>query len=226
MLHSESSSKDHILSHDSTIWSAEGCCIVRTRFDSHHYKTSCDIRSSAYAIKSLSVETDCDKLSDIYILFKDGYGVATVGGTLCSLGTPDCNEFYPRKLLSLFSSRVLCPYRLAVRPEVAGGGRFFSRTILQEGWRDQISKGARIMIMSAHRPMLPYYFRLGFRVVDGFDFTHPVLGTDSVVLALASSQDPIGLQCYLSAVDRQVCFEEISEFCGLKFINKGSCHER
>ena len=55
-------------------------------------------------------------------------------------------------------------------------------------WADLIQHGIRLDVINARRELVPFYAKMGYTVIEGWDFVHPHLGTDSQVLFL--SVDP------------------------------------
>lgn len=60
------------------------------------------------------------------------------------------------------------------------------RTLVRAAWTDQFHRGKRIALVNAEHRMKSFYHRIGFSYLEGCDFVHPGLGTQSCVLLMAA----------------------------------------
>ena len=98
-------------------------------------------------------------------------------------GTVDCQSFYPPAMLSIFRNDLLTSCRFIILP-AAQSSYALLRWMTTSVWKDQVKLGCRGGIINSQRDMTPFYRRMGFKLLEGFSFTHPTLGTDSQVLTL------------------------------------------
>jgi GNAT superfamily N-acetyltransferase len=194
-----------------TVWSDAVHSVCLISHMSAEFNDVMRLRSDAYRLAQDKVTTTADSYSDIYVLRSCGSTIATVSSTRGTAGRFDCHEFYPAAIVRAFQTILVSPYRLAVAPEHQGSGGV-ARQILLRGWEHQVRRGARMMIINVHEPMIPYYRRMGFRMVRDSSFIHPRLGTTSHVAVCAT--DPCGgrgLEKAVHNVENAVTYDQIAE---------------
>lgn len=117
---------------------------------------------------------------------KQTVGVMTI--TRPDDGTVECEAYYPQTLLSVFREDLLTSCRFMMLPS-AKSGYSLLRWMTTSVWKDHVGLGCRGAVINVQDEMVLFYRRMGFRVLDGFAFTHPALGTSSQVMTLRA--DPM-----------------------------------
>ncbi len=126
-----------------------------------------------------------DSYSEHYLIRHHERPVGALTATRLVKGELDCAEFYPKhwmldhghELFSIYKFRMLRSEGSPLRAVRAMGRAM---------WTHQLSLGSRLLVINSAKELLPFYMRMGFRLIDGSRFVHPTLGTDSFVLAQAS----------------------------------------
>lgn len=152
------------------------------------------LRLRADAYKMPQVADEMDSYSDLYILAKDDKPVATMRATKAKHGKIECEEYYPREILSEYRNNVVTATRFAKKPEFRAEP-YTMPLFVQELWREQVRENITINIINATKKLVPYYQALGYEVLCGSFFKHPTLGTPSyVMLMLADPRVPSLIQ--------------------------------
>jgi hypothetical protein len=98
-------------------------------------------------------------------------------------GVLDCENFYPSLLLTQHRS-VLCSASRFARSKQFPANPTLAKHFLREVREDQLLDGMIGDVINANTPMIPYYEKLGYRTIEGHDFRHPRLGTNSKAMLL------------------------------------------
>ncbi len=125
-----------------------------------------------------------DRYSEHYLISHHDRAVGALTATRLVAGELDCAEFYPRhwmldhghELFSIYKFRMLRSDGSPLRAVRAMGRAM---------WTHQLSLGSRLLVINSAKDLLPFYVRMGFRIIEDSRFVHPTLGTDSFVLAQA-----------------------------------------
>ncbi len=137
---------------------------------------------------SSPVENFFDSYSYHYLLTHHEEPVGTMTMTQLVDGLLDCQDHYPDRLLHLLGNQIVSATKLRINPCECSSIKTLRRFI-GCAFQDHFSLGCRLNLMNAEKKLVPFYRRMGFEVVKGFEFEHPILGTDSVVLVLAFDPD-------------------------------------
>jgi hypothetical protein len=101
-------------------------------------------------------------------------------------GELDCERFYPKELLDNHRS-VLCSASRFMRSRQFSANPVLAKRFLHLVREDQLLEGMIGDVINAHAPMLPYYKSIGYEALNGHDFIHPRLGTESKVMLLMAN---------------------------------------
>lgn len=124
-----------------------------------------------------------DQYSDHYLARQNGKPVGCLTVNRGWLGPLDCQQFYPADLVEAYREVLISGCKLKVLANQRPSAIF---TIIRQAWRDQAGLGARLDLINATGKLVPVYQRLfGYRLAQGYRFTHPRLGTPSEVLWMA-----------------------------------------
>lgn len=152
------------------------------------YGNDCELFRQVVGIRAAHpvgpYEYDFDSYSEHYLIRHRDRPIGAMTATRLVAGDLDCAEFYPKHLMldhghELFST---CKFRM-LRCE--GSPLRAVRVIGGAMWEHQLSLGSRLLVINSAKDLLPFYLRMGFRIVEGSRFIHPTLGTDSLVLVQA-----------------------------------------
>ena len=180
--------------------------------DSTFYQTVRSVRASRNPGPS---EFGFDAHSYHYLMTLAEEPIGCVTATCYRDGPVDCQDHYPplwlfdrygESLVSICKSNV-------VGSPVAGLRTF--RRLVRSVWADQLRRGTRVDVINVTRDNQRIFHRIGYRVIDGYDFTHPSLGTDSITMCLSADpghrsffqdlhqevSDPLPMTEVLAAVD-------------------------
>jgi hypothetical protein len=124
-----------------------------------------------------------DPYSYHYALMDHGRTVGAMTITRPDDGVVDCEAYYPQTLLNIFREDLLTSCRFMMLP-TNDTSYSLLRWMTTSVWRDHVSLGCRAAVINAQSQMVPFYRRMGFRILDGFAFTHPALATASQVMTL------------------------------------------
>jgi hypothetical protein len=183
------------------------------------YGTASSIFESVLAIRRTADDAlpfySFDEYSMHYVVFHSGQPVGTLTTPRTRDGLIDCQSCYPPQLIDQYRKQIVsaCKFRISSNPH---SGMFLLRLMIREAWRDQLADGARLDVINVERKLVPFYRRIGYVALQGWDFVHPTLGTDSVPLILpadptrrsfcqdlfASVDDPLLLTDVQAVLDR------------------------
>ena len=130
---------------------------------------------------------DFDSYSFHYSLLYDGQPVGAMTATRPSDGEIDCSHVYSPQIMSRYHDRLVSTCKFRINRH-SGSSLKTLRTMVREFWRDQVHLGSRLNLINADKKLAPFYQRIGYHAVEGSDFIHPTLGTDSIVMVM--SADP------------------------------------
>lgn len=160
------------------------CELARFSYASELFSRVIELRAAHQSAGEL--EDEFDLTADHYLLFRDKIPIVAMRVNQARKGPMDCEEFYPGNLLSVFRNLVGSASRL-VKAKEARGNVTETFSLISAAWRDQFLDGMRIDLINVHLPMIPFYSRLGYKVVPHSRFKHPRLGTDSQVMYLTAN---------------------------------------
>lgn len=124
-----------------------------------------------------------DEHSYHYGLIDGDRAVGTLTATRLADGEMDCQTQYPSPIREAFRSQIYSTCKL----RIAAGRHSSFRTLrmmLRHVWKDQLELGSRLVLINTERKMTSFYQRVGFEVIEGTDFIHPLLHTDSICMLL------------------------------------------
>ncbi|WP_286764288.1 MULTISPECIES: hypothetical protein [Rhodopirellula] len=126
-----------------------------------------------------------DEYSNHYILMWQGQPLGTLTMLAAANGRLDCEDHYPTVLLEHHGDELFASCKLRIRrgPSTPIAAL---RTLVRGSWAHQLANGNRISIANADVRMKAFYRRMGFTYLPGFDFVHPELKTQSIVLLMAA----------------------------------------
>ncbi|TWU26902.1 hypothetical protein Pla52o_07580 [Novipirellula galeiformis] len=130
---------------------------------------------------------DFDSYSFHYSLLYEGQPVGAMTATRPVDGAIDCSDVYAPQLMTRYHDCLVSTCKFRINRSGCSSLKTL-RTMVREFWRDQVSVGSRLNLINADKKMVAFYQRMGYCVVEGSDFIHPTLGTDSVVMMM--SADP------------------------------------
>ena len=151
------------------------------------YESVCRVRHSAG--RSHRTSFCFDEYSHHYSLSIDHQAIAALTVTRLIDGAIDCQEHYPTNMLIRFRALIGSACKLCVDQQLSRSkslGRSVSRALVRAAIRHQLQLGMRLDIINLVPAMVPYYRRLGYRLIQRPDFVHPSLGTASKVMWLAA----------------------------------------
>jgi hypothetical protein len=122
-----------------------------------------------------------DSYSFHYGLVHQGEVIGTMTVTRASDGPLDCEQAYPSRLVQTFRDYISSPCKFRIQRGSFSSFRTL-RTMLRYMWQDQLSFGCRAMLINADLKLVSFYRRIGFDVMDGSEFIHPLLKTSSVCM--------------------------------------------
>ena len=120
-----------------------------------------------------SFEFAFDRYSYHYCLFVDAEPVGTLTATRGVDGEMDCQQMYPESLLEAHADSVFSPCKFRIKRNRFSSFRLM-RLMVREFWRDQLDIGSRLAVMNASLDLIAFYERIGFYVIEGSEFVHPV----------------------------------------------------
>ncbi|MEL7499529.1 MAG: hypothetical protein AAFN77_18135 [Planctomycetota bacterium] len=129
-----------------------------------------------------------DEYSYHYLLKDRGQSIGTVTVTRNPDGRIDCQQFYPNALFTQFGDRLCSTCKFYIRRNTATGLRAL-RFMIRGVWQHQVSHGMRLDVINATPSHIRFYQRIGYSVVANSGFRHPLLGTRSVVMIMATDPD-------------------------------------
>ncbi|WP_052329611.1 N-acyl amino acid synthase FeeM domain-containing protein [Rhodopirellula sp. SWK7] len=148
------------------------------------YEQICSVR---FGVEGEQAEFDFDRYSYHYGLFVDDQPVGTMTATRLSDGEIDCAHAYPSNVMRVFHDEIYSTCKFRIQRSRCSSMRTL-RAMVRAVWQDQLTLGSRLVLINAEQNLVPFYRRMGFHLIAGSDFVHPVLGTQSV--ALMMSADP------------------------------------
>ncbi|EMI55912.1 N-acyl amino acid synthase FeeM domain-containing protein [Rhodopirellula sallentina] len=148
--------------------------------DNPLYDQIVKIRSDEQGQRS---EFGFDRYSYHYALFVDDRPVGTMTATRLADGKIDCEEAYPQKLLRTFRDEIYSTCKFRIHRSRCSSMKTL-RAMVRAVWQDQLSLASRLVLINAETTLVPFYRRMGFHVIEGSDFVHPALGTESVALMM------------------------------------------
>lgn len=130
---------------------------------------------------------DFDAWSTHYVLFYESDPIGSMTVTRHKDGPVDCDEFYPKVLFQRYGDVLvsICKFRIR-QGSHTGLGTF--RTMTRAVWRNLLEVGVRVDVINIEKSNMVAFRRIGYQVIEGSDFVHPKLGTDSIAMVL--SADP------------------------------------
>lgn len=144
-----------------------------------------DIRQRAY--RSLSAAEPCpvDGYSTLWLLTAAGQPIGTIRVTQAARGPLDCEPQFPHFFRSVYPEITGSASRFCLCPQAPP--QFQAARILAEyAWADALDCGIRCDVIDVNCRAIAYYQRLGYRLLRGHAFQHPLLGTPSrVMVAIA-----------------------------------------
>ncbi len=126
---------------------------------------------------------DFDDYSFHYCLRKESIAIGALTVTRYVDGDVDCSHFYPTELFRRYGHQITSGCKLRITPGDHSGLATL-RQVLRGVLRHQLSAGMRIDVVNAEQRMAILYEWLGYHRIDGAEFIHPTLGTQSDVLVL------------------------------------------
>ncbi|MCM2374129.1 N-acyl amino acid synthase FeeM domain-containing protein [Aporhodopirellula aestuarii] len=170
-----------LLAHD-----PEDCLSIQRDFGTGNalYEQIATVRLGAEGERA---EFEFDRYSYHYGLFVDDQPVGTMTATRLADGQIDCAHAYPPGVLRTFADEIYSTCKFRIHRSRCSSMKTL-RMMVRAVWRDQLSLGSRLVLINAEKNLVPFYRRMGFHVIAGSDFVHPVLETQSV--ALMMSADP------------------------------------
>lgn len=124
-----------------------------------------------------------DDYSSHYCAYMLGKPVAALRITRASLGTIECEDIYPRRLLEKYRASLANSGRFCALPSLENSRRI-GISVLRAAWREGIAQGCRLDVTNCHVRGLIYYQRLGYWPLRNGTFWHPYLGTPSHIIAI------------------------------------------
>lgn len=158
--------------------------------DTHVYESVCKVRWSVG--RSQKTRYTFDEYSHHYLLSVNAQPVAGLTVTRLMDGPIDCQEHYPLEMLVRFRDLIGSACKLCIdqrRSPSKSLGRSASRLLVRAAIGHQVELGMRLDLINLVPAMVPYYRRLGYRLIEASDFVHPSLGTASKVMWLAADPD-------------------------------------
>ncbi|MCC9657175.1 acetyltransferase [Rhodopirellula halodulae] len=126
---------------------------------------------------------DFDDFSRHYVLVWEGQPLGALTVQEASEARLDCEDHYPSAVFERHRDQLFGTCKLRIRRGPATP-MLALRTLVRGLWQDQLQRGKRICIVNAEHRMRAFYRRIGFSHLPGFDFVHPQLSTQSIVLLM------------------------------------------
>lgn len=139
------------------------------------------VRATVYGAESPGVVDDIDAHSTVYCAYVDGTAVGTLRVTRARLGPIDCESFYPPSLLNRFRDLIGSASRYCVLPGTSANLRI-GRLLVEGGWIEHADMGCRLDLIDVREEFVGYYRRMGYLLIAGHQFIHPVWATRSRVM--------------------------------------------
>lgn len=154
-----------------------------------------------------------DDYSHHYLVQWQGEPLGTLTVQAAEDGRLDCEDHYPAVLLDRYRGQLISTCKLRIRRGPSAPIQAL-RTLVRGAWNDQLTYGKRISIVNADVRMRAFYRRIGFAYLQGFDFVHPELQTQSNVLLMAvdAGQRSYCQDLFCDVVDQQDQ-QELVEMC-------------
>ncbi|MEM6363164.1 MAG: hypothetical protein AAF539_05150 [Planctomycetota bacterium] len=153
-------------------------------------------------------EFNFDRYSHHYLFENQGEPVGVMTVHRAEDGDLDCQSYYPEALVQQFRTSLVSVCKLRFLRDSRCPSSCL-RSLIRAAWRHQLPRGIRFAILNTETSLAPFYRRIGFRRLDGFDFVHPQLGTDSQVMLMAADPD---VRSFCNDLFRQiadpVCLEQ------------------
>lgn len=158
-----------------------------------------DIRKQAY--RSLSAAEPCpvDRYSSIWLLTASGQPAGTIRVTHATGGPLDCEPQFPAFFRSFYSEITGSASRFCLLPRLSH--QFQAARILAEyAWANALDCGIRCDVIDVNFRAIPYYRRLGYQLLRGHAFLHPLLDTHSRVMVAVANPAFTGRLSHLLAI--------------------------
>lgn len=161
-----------------------------------------------------AISFEFDEYSHHFCLFHESNPIGVLTSTWQTDGNIDCSDYYPQSLLETYSQSLMSHCKFRIVPS-ACSNRFAALRFMVRGvWQDELQCGRRLDIVNASREKVRFYKRIGYTPIQGFDFVHPKLGTDSVVLVLpADPTIPSFFRDQFARVPNTTSLTEIQGVC-------------
>lgn len=171
---------------------------------SQEYGTILDIRKRAYRAFSAAEPCPVDSYSTLWLLTAAGQAIGTIRVTQAACGPLDCESQFPNFFRSAFPSITGSASRFCLCPHVLP--QFQAARILAEyAWADALDRGIRCDVIDVNCRAIPYYRRLGYLLLRGHVFQHPLLGTPSRVMVAVANPAFAGRLSPLLALPAAAC---------------------
>ncbi|WP_372726210.1 hypothetical protein [Novipirellula sp.] len=128
-----------------------------------------------------------DSYSFHYSMLYDGQPVGAMTATRPVDGEVDCADVYSPQLMTRYHDCLVSTCKFRINRSGCSSLKTL-RTMVREFWRDQVNLGSRLNLINADKKLASFYQRIGYEVIEGSNFIHPTLGTDSIVMMM--SADP------------------------------------
>jgi hypothetical protein len=143
------------------------------------------IRSEVYGIPVEKCADEIDEYSEIHLARIGGKPVGTLRITRAARGPLDSESYFPFEMICRFRERLASANRFCVLKCEAQGGRV-ARRLVEAAWRHGLVRGVRIDVIDVNVRGVAYYKRLGYKLLKGEEFVHPLLGTPSLTMAFTT----------------------------------------
>ncbi|MBX3739461.1 MAG: hypothetical protein KF712_00615 [Akkermansiaceae bacterium] len=140
-----------------------------------------ELRSEVYGIPRNAAADPADGYSTLWLVRRDGIPSATLRVTYARNGPLDCEANFPPDLLARYRAIISSSSRFCMKRDVPPEARV-ARMLIETAWRDGLPHGIRLDIIDVNVRAMAYYRRLGYTLLPGNSFIHPLLKTPSEVM--------------------------------------------
>lgn len=199
------------------------------------FGTDISLYGNAISVRKAHGDTELSSKKDErafhVVVFCESQPVGSLMITRHSDGELDCGEFYPPVLVEKHGTELASVCKFRMLPGKHSGFKTF-RLVVREVWRELLRLGIRVDAINIERSNSRVFQRMGYSVVPGFDFIHPTLGTDSIVMVLAAdpSRESYFKDLFESEIDDPASHDELlksidleRQSFGMKGMPDGEC---
>lgn len=152
------------------------------------YAEILDLRQQAYGFPSTAEPCHVDTYSDLWLLSSSSGPIGTIRGTHAARGRMDCEEQFPPLFRHSFENITASASRFCLKPRLPHHLQA-ARILAEYAWAESLDCGIRCDVIDVNERAIPHYRRMGYQLIRGNVFEHPLLHTQSrVMVAVADSQ--------------------------------------